>query len=124
MKPITPAMHGILDYAAAAFLALAPSLFNLDGTAALAFYVLAGIELGLALLTAFPSGVLKVIPVRVHGGIDLVTAFVIATLPWLLGISQQSTARNLLLAVALLVLVIWFMTQWHDDARRVSTRPS
>ncbi|CAM3645155.1 SPW repeat-containing protein [Deinococcus saxicola] len=124
MKPITSAMHGILDYAAAAFLVLAPSLFNLDGTAALTFYLLAAIEFVLALLTAFPSGVLKVIPVRVHGGIDLVTAFVIAALPWLLGISQQSTARNLLLAVALLVLVIWFMTQWHDDARRVSIRPS
>ena len=119
MKPITPTLHGLLDYTAAAFLALAPSLFNLTGTPALACYLRAGIVLGLTLFTAFPSGVIKGIPVHVHGGIDLVTAVVIAALPWLLGFADQGTARLLFLAVALLILVIWALTQWRDDVRGV-----
>lgn len=124
MKPIQPGLHGLIDYAAALFLLLAPSVFNFTGTPALACFVLAAIIAGLTLMTRFSSGVIKLIPVHVHGGVDLVTAFVIAALPWLLGFSEQSTARTFFLAVAALVFLVWLLTDWRDGRLDVRTSTS
>ena len=124
MKPISPGLHGIIDYAAALFLVLAPSLFNFSGTPALACYILAVIVAGLTLMTRFSSGVVKLIPVHVHGGVDVVTAVVIALLPWLLGFREQTTARYFFLAVAVLVFIVWLLTDWRNqgsDARVASS---
>ncbi|PYE54868.1 SPW repeat domain-containing protein [Deinococcus yavapaiensis] len=114
MKPIRPGVHGILDYLAAIFLALAPSLFNLNGTPALACYILAVIIAGLTLLTRRMPSIAKAIPVHWHGGIDLVSAFVILALPWILGFSDEPTARSLFVVLAVVEGVVWLLTDWRD----------
>lgn len=116
MKPISPTLHGILDYGTVLFLALAPTLFRLTETPALALYILAVIIAGLTLITAFPPGLVRLIRVRTHGGVDLVTSFVIAALPWILGFADQPVARNLFLAVALLLLLVWLLTDWRETS--------
>jgi len=121
MKPISPGLHGIIDYLAALFLLLAPSLFNFTGTPALACTILAVIIAGLTLMTRFSSGLVKIVPVHVHGGVDAVTAVVIAALPWLLGFSDQGTARNFFLAVAALVFLVWLLTDWRDQRSNAQT---
>lgn len=114
MKPIRPAVHGLLDYGAALFLAVAPSIFNLNGTPALACYILAVIIAGLTLLTRHMPSVAKAIPVHWHGGIDLVSAFVILALPWILGFADEPTARTLFVVLAIVEGVIWLLTDWRD----------
>jgi len=126
MKPIRPGLHGLIDYTAALLLLLAPSVLNFTGTPALACFLLAAIIAGLTLMTRFSSGVVKLIPVHVHGGVDLVTAFVIAALPWLLGFSEQGTARTFFLAVAVLVFLVWLLTDWREqrsDVRSPNSTP-
>ena len=118
MRVISPAVHGLLDYGVVLFLVLAPGLFNLTGTPSTALYILAAILGLLTLLTRFPTGLVKAIPVRVHGGIDLVTGVVIAALPWLLGFADEATARTLFLALAAGLVVVWLLTDWREPQER------
>ncbi len=90
MKIISSKAHGLLDYATALFLFTAPTIFNMEGTVCTVTYVLASVHLALTALTAFEVGLIKLIPFRIHGLIEIVVA------------------------VALAGLALWFKSQAHD----------
>jgi len=122
MKILSPTAHGILDYLTVAFFALAPTMFGFAGTYATVCYVLAAGYLLITLLTAFPMGVLKVIPFLVHGRLELVSGVVFLVSPWLFGFADENmTARNLFVASGVVFLLIWFITDWHAETRSVAT---
>lgn len=75
MKILSPKTYGYLDYAVVAWFLAAPMLFGSTGIGATISYVLAIIYLGLTVLTAFPLGVIKVIPLKFHGAIALYCLF-------------------------------------------------
>lgn len=111
-------MHGVLDYATCAFFALAPSLFNLQGTYATVCYVLAGGYLVISLLTNMPLGVARVIPFPVHGKLELVSGLVFIASPWLFGFANDNeTARNLFVAAGVVFLIVYFLTDWVGNTR-------
>ncbi|MBO2012905.1 hypothetical protein [Hymenobacter negativus] len=69
MKAISPTLHGVLDYGTCAFLALAPSLLNLQGTYATVCYVLAAGYLVISLLTNMPLGAPYSVPYPRQAGV-------------------------------------------------------
>ena len=114
MKPISPTVHGVLDYATCAFFAAAPSLFNLQGTYATVCYVLAGGYLLISLLTNMPLGAMRLIPFPVHGKLELISGLVFIASPWLFGFADANeTARNLFIGAGLVFLVVYFLTDWR-----------
>lgn len=118
MKPISPTVHGALDYLTCAFFALAPTLFDLDGTYATVCYVLAGGYLVISLLTNMPLGAARVIPFPVHGKLELVSGLVFIASPWLFGFANENeTARNLFVGAGLVFLVVYFLTDWYAQTR-------
>jgi len=117
MKPISPTVHGILDYMTCAFFALAPSLFGLSGAYATVCYVLAGGYLVISLLTAMPLGAIKAIPFWLHGRLELVSALVFITSPWLFGFAESTTARNLFVGAGIVFLLVYSLTQWYPQDR-------
>ena len=92
-RPITPAMHGAIDYGFAALNLLAPTLFGLTGSARAICYGLAAAQGPLNALTDQPLALKKVVPFRMHG--ELETPFVpaILLLPLLTGAMKQPRAR-------------------------------
>src|SRR4051812_40548049 len=94
MKILAPRPHGVVDYLAVVLLALAPSLFGFGGVAATVCYVLAVVQLLMSLVTAYPLGVVKLLPFTIHGGIELITAGFLLLAPWLFGFSAFDAARN------------------------------
>ena len=125
MKPISPTLHGVLDYATCAFFALAPTLFNFHGAYATVCYLLAGGYLVVSLLTNMPLGAIKAIPFWLHGKLELVSGPVFIAAPWLFGFANENlTARNLFVAAGLVFLVVYFLTQWYpqDQAAGVTGR--
>ena len=54
---------------------------------------MAAIHLTMTLLTAFPLGVAKVIPVKLHKLIETIVGPVLIAVPWILGFSENLTAR-------------------------------
>jgi hypothetical protein len=85
MKILSPRIHGYLDYLVVVWFLAAPTLFGLTGVAANISYALAIIHLALTVLTAFPLGVVKVIPLQFHGAIEFIVSFALIALPWVLG---------------------------------------
>ena len=85
-KPITPRLHGILDYTTGAELLAAPALLGLGGTRTGRLLRIAGAShIGYSLLTKYELGVAKLLPYQAHLAIDAVAAAGLAAAPWVLG---------------------------------------
>ena len=114
MKILNPRVHGYLDYLAVLYFLAAPSLFGFSGLPATIFYVIAAAHLVLTLLTAYPLGVVKVIPFNLHGGIELLAGIALVALPWLLGFANTDIlARNLYVISGVALFIVWLVTDYR-----------
>ncbi len=116
MKVLNSKIHGIIDYLVVIFLAAAPTLFNLPEITACFTYILAGIHLTLTLLTAFEVGLIKVIPFRLHGWIELIVSVALIGVAFYLGGREGDLARNFYLGFAIAVFITWLLTDYNDKS--------
>lgn len=112
MRVLRPTIHGILDYAVVIAFALAPALLGLSGLPATVSYLLAGIHLLLTLVTAFPLGAVKLVPLPLHGVIELVVSIVLVALPWILRFTQDTLARDFYVGAGALIFLVWLITDY------------
>jgi hypothetical protein len=106
-------MHGVLDYVTVALFLAAPSIFHLSGTPSGISYSLGGIHLALTLLTAFPLGLLKIVPMVAHGALELVVSLTLIPLPWILGFASDLTARWFYTGAGVVILAISVLTDYR-----------
>jgi hypothetical protein len=114
-KPISPAVHSALDYTTAAATALAPRVLDFPPSAARASHAFAGAYTPFAAFTRSPAAVKPAIPLRTHRNADVMLAFVLPALPWLLGFSDHRRARNFFLALTAVTLVVTALTDWDRE---------
>jgi hypothetical protein len=119
MKVLSPRVHGYLDYAAVFLLLLAPTLFGFGGAAATLCYVLAAVQGGMSLLTAYPLGAAKVIPFTIHGVLESGAAVLMLAAPWLFGFSHYDAPRNFFLVSGVGLAVVIAVTNY-----RTATAPT
>lgn len=115
MKVLNSKIHGILDYGVVAFLWLSPTLFELPETTSLFTYILGGIHLTLTLLTNFEMGVIKVIPLKIHGWIELIVSIALVGVAFYLGGLEGNLARNFYIGFALAVFLTWLLTAYDSS---------
>jgi hypothetical protein len=110
-------VHGHFDYMMAALFLVAPSWSAFEGEPQLFCYAAGAVCLILATFTAYPLGLLGVLPFRLHGALEalLVPAFAVA--PWLLGFWSVVAARNLFLVSAGLLAYVWIITDYKAVTR-------
>ncbi len=115
MKIINARIHGIIDYLVVIFLLLAPSIFMLSEPISTFTYVLAGIHLTLTILTNFKMGIIKVIPLKVHGAIELIVAIVL-TASFLFVDSWAKSPADLyfLSGFGIAVFLTWMLTDYSN----------
>jgi hypothetical protein len=118
MKLLSPRIHGILDYVVVVAFLGSPTLLHLSGTPALIAYVLAGVHLTLTLVTAFPLGVIKLVPLSIHGALELVVSVSLVPLPWILGFASDVTARNFYAGAGIVIFTTWFITDYRGNSRK------
>ena len=120
--PLSPRVHGFLDYGAIALLFLAPTLFGFGGVAAGILYVVAVAYLAMVLLTAYPLGVAKVIPFTTHGWVEAGLAAFFILAPFLFGFSDVPAARNFFLVAGIALVGVFFLTNYEaaERPRRLS----
>ena len=102
MKRISSRTHGVLDYVVGVLLILAPFLFGFaDNPAArnVAWFVGAGLLL-YSLITAYELSIAKIIPYRIHLGLDLVAGVLLALSPWLFGFADRIVWPHLVVGLA------------------------
>src|SRR4051812_33937641 len=113
LKFLNDTLHGMLDYAVVAIFALAPIALGIDGGSALLCYALAVIHLILTLLTDMPLGLMKVIPIRVHGTIELLVGLALIIVPWLFSDLLRSGQLFFTLMGAI-IFVVWVSSNYGD----------
>jgi hypothetical protein len=118
-----PKVHGYLDYGFVVLTALAPSLFGFEGTPRNACYMLAAVQLGMSLLTAYPLGAVRMIPFTVHATIEFMTALLLIGLPWIADFNAVDSARNFFVASGLGLLALWSVTDYRLAERGPATVP-
>lgn len=105
---LTPALHGILDYAAAAGLIVLPFLLNLGATSPLALWLSVAGGVGLivySLATDYAFGVLRVLSFRAHLALDLAAAAAFVAAPFVFGWTGLTMAYYLVMAAGVVVVV-------------------
>ena len=114
-KPISPRLHGVLDYTTSAAVAAAPPLFDMPRPAARLFGSLAAGYTGLSAVTNYPMSARRVVPFKAHGAAELAIAAVLPAMPWILGFSEHRAARNLCFGLTALTLVVAALTDWKAE---------
>jgi hypothetical protein len=114
-KPISPTMHGILDYATSMAVATAPYAMNFPKPAKRLCQSLAVGYTGLSAVTNYPASAKRMIPFKVHGATELAIAAALPAMPWVLGFSDHKAARNLCFGLAAMTLVVSALTDWDSD---------
>lgn len=101
-------------------LATGPSLGGFAGRQATFAYFLAGALFLLTIGTRFPLGAFKAVSFAMHGAIELVFAALLLVLPWIADFSRGVLSRNFYVAIAILMMGTWFLTDFRGVRTRVA----
>lgn len=71
MRFINASVHGVLDYVVVVTLVLVSIAVGLSGLPAAIVYLMAAALLAITLITAFPPGAFKLMPLPTHSTIEL-----------------------------------------------------
>lgn len=112
MRLIGAVSHAIIDYVMVILILIGPSVWGFTGLQALLAYILALALFILTLFTRQPLG-LKVVRFPLHGAVELLFIVLMLVLPWLANFARGVHSRNFYLAIGILMLVIWFMTDFR-----------
>ena len=116
-KPISPRIHGVLDYATSAAVAVAPRAMNFPKPARLLFESLAASYTGLSATTDYPLSLKRLVPFKAHGATELVIAAALPIMPFALGFADHRAARNLCFGLTAMTLVVASLTDWSGAKR-------
>lgn len=117
---INSKIHSVIDYLVVIFLVAAPSIFALPEITAKFTYALAIVHFMLTILTKFEYGIFKVIPIVLHGWIELLVSLALVGVAFYLGTLEIETAgeaagdlaRNFYLCFAAAVFVTYLLTDY------------
>lgn len=107
-------LHGAIDYVVVIFLWLSPTLFGLPAVTSLFTYILGGVHLVLTMSTNFEFGVIKIVPLKVHGIIELLVSVLLIVVAFVLGNLEGSLSRNYYIGFALAVFLTWLVTDYKS----------
>ena len=119
MKLISPYVHGMLDYITFITLLMLPLTLMMNGRAEFILIGFALFEFILAVVTRYPLGATRQVPV--HGVIDLLSGLALIAAPWVLGFSGLHVERNFYVVLGLIFLVVWALTDFKGDVTQAGT---
>lgn len=112
---INSKIHGVIDYLVVIFLWLSPSIFNLPEITSTITYIIGAIHLTLTVLTKYELGIIKVIPLKVHGWIELIVSIALIGVAFFLGSEEGNLSRNFYIGFALAVFLTWLITDYQSN---------
>ncbi len=121
--PIPRFVHGLIEYAAAVVLFVAPFVLSFKSNAATAASVILGVVvLFVAASTEGSTSLANTIPVPAHVALDYVLALVLIAMPFLAGFSSETNPTAFFIALGALHLLVTIGTRFKreepDGSRR------
>jgi hypothetical protein len=113
-RPISPRIHGILDYSTSAAVAAAPLLFDFPKSARILFESLAAGYTSLSAVTDYPLSARRLVPFKAHGAAEAVIGLALPAMPKVLGFRRNRAARNLCYGLSALTFVVAALTDWSQ----------
>jgi len=117
LKPISPTVHGAMDYATVLGTVAAPKMLNMPPKAAGLAYGIAAAIMGLAAFTDFKPGIKRAVPLKAHGMTDTALGLALPALPWMMGFARNKKARNFFLGLTGMVVLTTALTDWSPKRR-------
>lgn len=106
-------IHGLIDYLVVLFLWISPSIFSLPAVTSIFTYVLGAVHLALTIATVFELGVFKIVPLKIHGMIELVVSVLLVVAAFYLGSLEGDLSRNFYLGFAAAVFLTWLVSDYR-----------
>lgn len=124
MRVIPTKVHGVLDYLSGLLLIASPWLFDFaNGGAAQWVPILVGVTILLmSLVTDYELSAAKLVPMRTHLGLDVLSGALLAASPWLFGFAELVYWPHLLLGIA--EIGAGLLTQQVPGYRATTAAPS
>ena len=119
MKKISSRVHGILDYFTVLFLLFSPSLFDMQTTGSVFTYVLAIVHLILTVLTDFPAGAIKIIPLKLHGLIEIMVSIALIFVAVWFRSSGDNVSFYYYLIFAIILFIVWTASEYKSPLREI-----
>lgn len=100
--------HGIIDYLTGALLIVAPYLFGFatGGIEQWLPQLLGAAIIVMSLFTRYELSIARVIPLKLHLGVDLASGALLAVSPWLFGFANLIWWPHLVVGVVEIVVVV------------------
>jgi len=117
MNCLSNIAHGYLDYLTVVIFLLAPSLLGLSGLPAMIAYGLAAVHLLLTLATDFPNSIVKIIPFHLHGWVERLVGPLLVVLPFILGFSNDTAARNFYIGIGIVIIAVGIGTDYKGPGK-------
>ncbi len=118
---ITKKEHGYLDYFYGVFLIILPFLLNFPSGTVTIFPIVMGIILLIqSVLTDYELGLLKIIPFKIHLGVDIIAGFLILSSPWLLDFAGTSILPFVLMGM--FSVIVSFFTALRNPKKKKKTK--
>ena len=67
----------------------------------------------MTLMTRFPAGIYKAIPLMVHGFVELAVAIFLVLLPYIAGFGPGSPAKRFYVTMTAVIFVVWLLTDYR-----------
>ena len=112
MKKLSPSVHGVLDYVTVVLLFLSPTMFEMHTAGSFFTYVLATIHLILTLLTDFRAGLLKIIPLRIHGLIEIFVSVGLVGVAIWFKMSSDTVVFYFYLIFSVILFIVWAISEY------------
>jgi hypothetical protein len=114
--PISPRVHGTLDYLLAAALIVVPLAVHFhDDTATVLMLVLGGAATVLAIGTNWSTGIIRILPPVLHGVADIAATIVLIIAPFVLGFTDDTVATVLYVVIGAGGLGATLLTRFESD---------
>ena len=118
MKIISSKVHGILDYATVIFLLASPTLFKMEGNLSTITYGLGVVHFCLTILTNFEFGLIKIIPFRIHGLIEVIVALGLASLAFWFYDNANVFGFYFYITLAIVIMIVFILTDFKNTSSK------
>src|SRR5262245_19846202 len=124
MRLINTKFHAALDYLLGILLVGDPWIFRFEPSGPKYTMPLAvgSVAAGLALFTKFEYAIVKVIPLRLHLIIDVVSGLILASSPWIFGFSDIVYKPHFVFGLTHTVVAIITDRLLYDKVKYIKTR--
>jgi len=113
LKFLNDTIHGALDYSVVAMFAFAPLSLGINGPSAAICYALALIHLLMTVFTDMPLGLRKVVPLQLHGTVELLVGPALILAAWVFPDLLQS-GQLFFTLMGGVIFFVWASSNYGD----------